>query len=184
MATSGALSSRGNGTSDSSTESCPGNGNPIQHQRSTAGSAHLSRSRSAGSAVSAASSSSNGWGRSNQNPQDLWSEYDDVVPCETPPASLRSLQSAANLGNGRVGGVTYAGQIKLPRLPIPSLEDTVRKFRSTLAALQDGRQREETDRVAEEFLAGDGPQLQEWLLEYEREGGEANRIGSYVEEVW
>jgi carnitine O-acetyltransferase len=58
------------------------------------------------------------------------------------------------------------------------------KFPSVLEALQDSRQREETRRAVQDFLRGDGPKLQEALLEYERIGIETGTWGSYVEEFW
>jgi hypothetical protein len=81
-------------------------------------------------------------------------------------------------------GVTFSSQNKLPRLPIPTLEETMAKFPSVLEALQDSRQREETRRVVDDFLKGDGPKLQGALLEYERIGIETGTWGSYVEEFW
>jgi Choline/Carnitine o-acyltransferase len=81
--------------------------------------------------------------------------------------------------------VTYAGQPNLPPLPIPSLEETLNKFLKSLEALQDfEEQRETAKRVVLEFLNGDGPKLQNLLVEYDREGRESGAIGSYVEEFW
>jgi len=79
---------------------------------------------------------------------------------------------------------TYSNQSELPRLPIPTLEETLQRFPSKLAALQNSEQRKETKQIAEEFLKGEGPQLQELLLQYEEEGRKAGTIGSYVEEFW
>jgi carnitine O-acetyltransferase len=83
---------------------------------------------------------------------------------------------------GRVA--TYSLQRKLPRLPVPTLEETVDKFVLFTQALQSEKDREATRRAADDFLRGDGPKLQEALLQYDRMGAETGRQGSYVEEFW
>jgi len=90
------------------------------------------------------------------------------------PHSARDLQHL--LSNVSSRG-TYAAQDKLPRLPIPDLEETMERFQCRLEALQDEAQREETARVVQEFLESDGPKLQEALRQYEAEGIEEERIG-------
>jgi len=79
---------------------------------------------------------------------------------------------------------TFSAQVDLPRLPIPTLEETLTRFPRAVHALQDVAEREDTKRVTEEFLRGDGPTLQKTLEEYEEEGRQSGRIGSYVEEFW
>jgi carnitine O-acetyltransferase len=81
-------------------------------------------------------------------------------------------------------GITFAAQDKLPRLPIPLLEETLQKFPRALEALQDDEEMEDTLRATKEFLEGDGPVLQKALEDYEKKGVEEERIGSYVEEFW
>lgn len=61
---------------------------------------------------------------------------------------------------------TFAAQGKLPKLPIPSLEDTCKRYLGALRALQTDEEHEETKRAVQEFLAGDGPRIQEKLLKY------------------
>lgn len=80
--------------------------------------------------------------------------------------------------------VTYGGQSKLQRLPIPTLDETLDKFPKVLEAIQDEEEREETSRVVEEFRSGVGPLLQKALVEYEKAGFESGTLGSYVEEFW
>lgn len=92
---------------------------------------------------------------------------------------LTSFRSDMSNSNG-----TYSNQSQLPRLPIPTLEETLHKFPKVLEALQDKRQLAETRRVVEEFLNGEGPALQQALMEYEKAGIESGEIGSYVEEFW
>ena len=79
---------------------------------------------------------------------------------------------------------TYSSQGLLPRLPIPSLEETLDKLPKALEALQTPEEQEETLKVVEEFRNGEGPKLQQLLVDYEREGVASGRIGSYVEEAW
>lgn len=110
------------------------------------------------------------------------SSSDALLQLNGAPHSLKELQSFRS--ERSTTGITFASQAQLPRLPIPDLEDTLYKFPSFLEALQTSKQQEETKRVVEEFLAGDGPILQEALLEYERAGVEDGAIGSYVEEFW
>ncbi|KAL9117456.1 MAG: hypothetical protein Q9187_006007, partial [Circinaria calcarea] len=73
-------------------------------------------------------------------------------------------------------GMTYAGQDKLPKLPIPELKDTCRKYIEALKPLQSRREQEETAAAVQEFLKGDGPELQERLKKY------ATGKTSYIEQ--
>lgn len=81
-------------------------------------------------------------------------------------------------------GSTFASQATIPRLPIPTLEETLERFPRAVQALQDAAERKATKKVTEEFLHGDGPKLQKMLRDYEEEGRSTGRIGSYVEEFW
>lgn len=74
------------------------------------------------------------------------------------------------------GGITFAAQEQLPRLPIPELEDTVRKYLEALKPLQSPREQIETRQAAEEFLKNEGPDLQSRLKKY------ANGKTSYIEQ--
>jgi carnitine O-acetyltransferase len=81
--------------------------------------------------------------------------------------------------------ITFAKQDELPRLPIPALEDTLDKFLQCLEAIQTEDEKVEAQQVVLEFIKmGDGPKLQELLLEYEREGTKDGIMGSYIEEFW
>jgi carnitine O-acetyltransferase len=91
--------------------------------------------------------------------------------------SIRS--SCSNLAS-----ITYGAQNSLPRLPIPTLEETMAKFPQVVAALQNPEQQAETKRICQEFLQNEGPALQVALQEYYREGSEKGTIGSYIEEFW
>ena len=61
---------------------------------------------------------------------------------------------------------TLASQHKLPKLPIPPLEDTCRRYLTALEALQDEKEHEQTKRAVKDFLEGDGPNLQKRLQEW------------------
>ncbi|PCH35943.1 acyltransferase ChoActase/COT/CPT [Wolfiporia cocos MD-104 SS10] len=82
---------------------------------------------------------------------------------------LRSL-----IGSSR----TFARQNELPRLPIPPLEDTCRRYLAALEGLQDAKEHERTRRAVEDFLQNDGPMWQERLEKY------AEDKASYIEEFW
>lgn len=63
-------------------------------------------------------------------------------------------------------GITFAHQEKLPKLPIPDLEATCKRYLGSLGPLQSSREHTETENAVEEFLRTDGPVLQEKLQEY------------------
>lgn len=58
---------------------------------------------------------------------------------------------------------TFASQSKLPKLPIPPLEDTCKRYLDALAGLQTAEEHEQTKEAVEDFLKGDGPRIQEKL---------------------
>lgn len=64
---------------------------------------------------------------------------------------------------------TFARQGDLPQLPIPPLEETLKRYLRALEGLQDRREHEETKRAVEEFLHNDGPRAQEKLREYAKD---------------
>ena len=75
-------------------------------------------------------------------------------------------------------GITFAGQDKLPKLPIPELNSTLEKYLAALSPLQSNREHDETKAAAREFLDGEGKQLQEKLKKY------ATGKSSYIEQFW
>ena len=79
---------------------------------------------------------------------------------------------------------TYDGQASLPRLPIPSLAETLQRLPAKVRALLNDKDFEECLASVQKFLEEDGPKLQEMLVEYEQEGREKGTLGSYVEEFW
>ncbi|KAI1471393.1 choline/Carnitine O-acyltransferase [Daldinia caldariorum] len=76
------------------------------------------------------------------------------------------------------GGLTFAHQDSLPKLPIPDLEQTCKKYLTALKPLQGPREHSETKLAVQEFLKKDGPELQRKLQEY------AVGKTSYIEQFW
>lgn len=76
------------------------------------------------------------------------------------------------------GGVTFAHQDKLPKLPIPELDKTCEKYLAALKPLQGPREYAETRHAVEEFLRNEGPELNEKLKSY------AAGKSSYIEQFW
>ena len=74
------------------------------------------------------------------------------------------------------GGVTFASQDKLPKLPIPELASTCRRYIEALKPLQNAREHSDTQQAVDEFLRRDGPELQEKLKNY------AQGKTSYIEQ--
>ncbi|KAJ4582349.1 carnitine O-acetyltransferase yat1 [Exophiala dermatitidis] len=75
-------------------------------------------------------------------------------------------------------GITFAAQDKLPKLPIPDLESSLKKYLDALAPLQSPNEHNETKAAVKEFLEHDGPELQERLKKY------ATGKTSYIEQFW
>ena len=73
-------------------------------------------------------------------------------------------------------GVTFAAQDKLPKLPIPDLEATCRKYLAAVDPLQTAREHADSERAVADFLRSDGPELQEKLKKY------ATGQSSYIEQ--
>ena len=64
---------------------------------------------------------------------------------------------------------TFSCQDKLPRLPIPPLEDTCRRYLKALEALQDEKEHELTTAAVKEFLEKDGPEIQKRLRDWAKD---------------
>lgn len=73
-------------------------------------------------------------------------------------------------------GVTFASQDKLPKLPIPDLDKSCKKYLSSLRPLQSAREHAETEAAVQDFLRAEGPELQEKLKKY------ATGRSSYIEQ--
>lgn len=66
-------------------------------------------------------------------------------------------------------GSTFALQDKLPKLPIPPLDDTCRRYLRALEYLQDEHEHAATKAAVQDFLQTDGPRIQEKLKEYAKD---------------
>lgn len=73
-------------------------------------------------------------------------------------------------------GITFASQDNLPKLPIPALDSTCKKYLESLKPLQTYREQRETEAAVQEFLKSDGLILQERLKKY------ATGKSSYIEQ--
>ncbi|KIJ59628.1 hypothetical protein HYDPIDRAFT_140391 [Hydnomerulius pinastri MD-312] len=73
---------------------------------------------------------------------------------------------------------TLTSQATLPKLPIPPLEDTCKRYLTALRGLQDDQEHVATTRAVQSFLEGEGPALQERLK------GWAAERASYIEDFW
>eukprot|EP00121_Abeoforma_whisleri_P009777 Awhi_evm1s8998 len=58
----------------------------------------------------------------------------------------------------------YSFQKSLPRLPVPSLSDTVSRYVESVRPIYDSERMEQVEREAAEFLKKEGPQLQRYLI--------------------
>lgn len=106
----------------------------------------------------------------------------ESIPSITPrtPRDLSAAYTRMPLDNSgggqRDGGITFAAQDKLPKLPIPDLASTCDKYLEALRPLQTLRERAETEHAVRDFLSTDGPDLQEKLKRY------AQGKTSYIEQ--
>ncbi|KAJ7611809.1 acyltransferase ChoActase/COT/CPT [Roridomyces roridus] len=73
---------------------------------------------------------------------------------------------------------TFSGQAQLPKLPIPPLEDTCRRYLTALKGLQNEAEHKQTEGAVKKFLEEDGPRIQEELVKW------AGSRDSYIEEFW
>ncbi|KAK4241404.1 hypothetical protein C8A03DRAFT_12341 [Achaetomium macrosporum] len=113
-------------------------------------------------------------------PRSVPEEYPEV-PRPTVSPTLKARQyamSADNEVDKPKGGVTYAHQDKLPKLPIPDLELTCERYLTALKPLQSAREHAETRHAVQEFLKHEGPELNEKLKKY------AEARTSYIEQFW
>mmetsp|Transcript_27260 Transcript_27260/g.65279 ORF Transcript_27260/g.65279 Transcript_27260/m.65279 type:complete len:1191 (+) Transcript_27260:359-3931(+) len=122
----------------------------------------------------------------NINPNDSSNSNNDVaVDSGVSTGDDKTARTAAT----GTKSVTFGGQVELPPLPVPPLEETLQRFLQCLQALQDyPEQTEEAKQSVLEFLQDQspsgGPNLQRLLVEYDRVGRANGEIGSYVEEFW
>lgn len=82
----------------------------------------------------------------------------------------------ASHGTKHEPGITFAAQDKLAKLPIPDLDNTLKKYVDVLKPLQSRREMEDTAAAVQEFLRVEGPELQARLNKY------ATGKTSYIEQ--
>ncbi|KAK5096942.1 carnitine O-acetyltransferase yat1 [Exophiala xenobiotica] len=80
--------------------------------------------------------------------------------------------------NGVKAGITYAAQDSLPRLPIPDLESSMKRYLEAVEPLQSSKEHEETKAVARDFVQHEGKELQDKLKLYSQDKS------SYIEQFW
>ncbi|BDD61437.1 hypothetical protein MPDQ_001167 [Monascus purpureus] len=110
----------------------------------------------------------------------------DPMPANdcTPPVASRPVGMVTSMPPAVPGQtpkekkLTFANQPLLPKLPIPDLESSCRKYLDALRPLQTPSEREDTKAAVDEFLRTDGPVLQEKLKNY------ASSQTSYIEQFW
>lgn len=103
-----------------------------------------------------------------------------------PPAIIENALTTVLNANGQTqpsdqglgAGKTFERQSELPKLPIPKLEDTAKRYLASLEAIQGEEEHKQTREVVKRFLEGEGPKLQQQLQEYSE-----SRV-SYIEEFW
>lgn len=93
-----------------------------------------------------------------------------------PDNSYKKFPMAAYFDVKQTGGITFAAQDRLPKLPIPELETTIDKYLTALRPLQTPREHSDTRHAVDEFLKTDGPELQARLKTY------AQGKTSYIEQ--
>ncbi|KAK1761424.1 putative mitochondrial carnitine O-acetyltransferase [Echria macrotheca] len=105
-------------------------------------------------------------------------EYPEIPkPTVSPVLKARHYVMSAHEDKPK-GGVTFAQQDKLPKLPIPDLEKTCERYLAALKSLQSNREHADTKHAVDEFLRGEGPELNEKLKKY------AEGRTSYIEQFW
>lgn len=94
-----------------------------------------------------------------------------------PPEATNPLASHTNPNSKP--GITFAHQDKLPKLPIPELDSSCKKYMAALKPLQSPKEHNDTVLSVQDFLKNDGQVLQEKLKKYA--AGKANYIEQFCE---
>ncbi|XP_047231465.1 carnitine O-palmitoyltransferase 2, mitochondrial [Girardinichthys multiradiatus] len=93
-------------------------------------------------------------------------------------SSSRASSSADYLHQSVIPSMHY--QKSLPRLPIPKLEDTIRRYLAAQKPLLDGDQFATTEKIAQDFLNSVGKELHEELVVQDKN----NKHTSYISGPW
>lgn len=111
------------------------------------------------------------------NAQPPVSDADRSSPRATQQSySALQREPLASHGAKHQSGITFAAQDKLPKLPIPELESTIKKYQDVLRPLLSKQEQEDTAVAAQKFLRGEGLELQARLKKY------ATGKTSYIEQ--
>ena len=96
-----------------------------------------------------------------------------------PPAlPAQTSQSVPPQTDGHITSKTPS-KAPLPKLPVPKLEDTCKRYLAALEGLQDEEEHAKTKAVVQEFLtSGEGAKWQRKLERYDA------GVDSYIEEFW
>ena len=92
------------------------------------------------------------------------------------PYTQSQKQPLANHGPKYQPGITFAAQDRLPKLPIPELQSSLKKYKDVLKPLQNDKEQADTASAVESFLQDEGPELQARLKKY------ATGKTSYIEQ--
>ncbi|KAL6707054.1 carnitine O-acetyltransferase yat1 [Coniothyrium glycines] len=93
-----------------------------------------------------------------------------------PPAAQAPLANSTNPESRP--GITFAHEDNLPKLPIPDLDSSLKKYLAALKPLQTPKEHNDTVLSLNEFLKSDGPILQDKLKKY------ASGRSNYIEQFW
>ncbi len=110
---------------------------------------------------------------SNQEEQSLKAAKEtkeSYTNVEKQPVSLKKESSKP--------GITFAAQDKLPKLPIPDLESSMKRYLEALAPLQSSHEHNDTKAATRDFVEHEGKDLQDRLKSY------ATGRTSYIEQFW
>eukprot|EP00002_Diphylleia_rotans_P013060 TRINITY_DN2541_c0_g1_i1.p1 TRINITY_DN2541_c0_g1~~TRINITY_DN2541_c0_g1_i1.p1 ORF type:complete len:615 (-),score=144.41 TRINITY_DN2541_c0_g1_i1:316-2160(-) len=80
--------------------------------------------------------------------------------------------------------VTHQYQNAIPRLPLPSLLETIPKYLQTVQPLVSKEAFEKTTKIAEDFLKNEGPILQAKLEAYDRSRPQSSYIAEFWDEMY
>lgn len=114
----------------------------------------------------------------------LDSSYLEAIQPQSDALSRKAMNSYAGSHCLNSIGRTFSNQDVLPRLPIPTLQETMAKLPLRLQAILDENDLAIANDAIKKFVEAEGPELQDRLIHYEKEGFETLKIGSYVEEFW
>jgi len=111
------------------------------------------------------------------NQQPTVSDADHGSPHSTQQSySQEQKEPLASHGVKEKPGITFAAQDKLAKLPIPDLESTLKNYKDVLKPLQSAREQHDTAAATDDFLKGEGLELQARLKKY------ATGKTSYIEQ--